>query len=84
MTWPGWSGGRGRSGSSYAWIVSDDADTNLASSREAHDRIVVAPGTREEFMGTWKMNGCFTDRRALDHCKRAETAGLLTTDSRSG
>ena len=64
---PGQLSGLELRGAGYTWIVPDDADTNLANSREAHDRIVVTLGAREDFTGKWKVDNCFTDRGISDH-----------------
>lgn len=54
-------------GGSYYWIVPDSADTNVAASVQAHDRIVVSANTQQEFLGTWSVDQVFTSGDISDH-----------------
>lgn len=40
-------------GMDYVWIVSDDADTNVAQRRCSYDRIILRTSTVEDFTGRW-------------------------------
>lgn len=64
---PSQLGGLELRGPGYTWVVPDDADTNVAAKQEAHDRIVITPGTREDFTGRWGVDNCFTDSGISDH-----------------
>ena len=54
-------------GDDYTWIVPDEADTNLASSQCAYDRIVITASTKEDFAGAWSVDQAFTDKKVSDH-----------------
>ncbi len=54
-------------GSEYNWIVSDDADTNLADSQCAYDRIIMTAHTQEDFTGFWGVDRSFSDEAISDH-----------------
>jgi len=64
---PSHLGGLEIRGSGYTWLVPDDADTNLAQDQQAHDRIVITAGVREDFTGRWNVDSCFTDSGISDH-----------------
>lgn len=54
-------------GDGYAWVVPDDADTNLASARCAYDRIVVTKDPAPNYVGTYGVDVSFVDTRISDH-----------------
>jgi endonuclease/exonuclease/phosphatase family metal-dependent hydrolase len=82
-------------GAEYSWIVPDDADTNLAASTCAYDRIVVTAATDGDYSGQWGVDQAFTDTTVSDHwpvwakfyskrdagCCRTCTAGKACGDS---
>jgi len=51
----------------YHWIVPDEADTNLASSQCAYDRIVVTASTLPNYAGKWGVDASFVDTMVSDH-----------------
>ena len=55
------------SGPQYIWIVPHNADTNLADSTCAYDRIVVTKETKQDFTGTWGVDRSFKSRKVSDH-----------------
>ncbi len=55
------------SGPGYKWIVPHDADTNLAASRCAYDRIVITEGALAEWTGKWGVEQAFDDNEVSDH-----------------
>ena len=55
------------SGSDYFWIVPHTADTNLASSQCAYDRIVATVGVEEDYAGFWDVDRAFTLGSVSDH-----------------
>lgn len=54
-------------GDSYVWVVPDDADTNLAASRCAYDRIVLTKRVTGDYTGKWEVYRPFTDKNISDH-----------------
>ncbi len=54
-------------GGNYTWVVGDDADTNLADSQCAYDRIVFTSSTSGDFAGSWGVDRKFTDKKISDH-----------------
>lgn len=54
-------------GAAYNWIVPDDADTNLASSVCAYDRIVTTAAATGDYAGQWGVDRAFTDTAVSDH-----------------
>ena len=55
------------SGPGYVWIVPHDADTNLAKSKCAYDRIVMDADGTDDYAGKWGVDRAFDDRRVSDH-----------------
>ena len=55
------------SGLDYAWLVPHSADTNLAESRCAYDRIVISKEGTEDYAGVWDVDRAFTDKRISNH-----------------
>ena len=51
----------------YTWVIPDYADTNLASSNCAYDRIVISKNTNEYFNGNWGVDNTFTNDSISDH-----------------
>lgn len=51
----------------YLWVVGDDADTNVASSVCAYDRIVLWGTAAEAFDGRWGVDVGFDDPSLSDH-----------------
>jgi endonuclease/exonuclease/phosphatase family metal-dependent hydrolase len=51
----------------YVWLVPDDADTNVAASRCAYDRIIVTDATATNLTGAWGVNDAFVDTAISDH-----------------
>lgn len=64
---PGSLDGLAIRGSTYTWIVPDDANTNLASEDCAYDRIIVTSGVIEDFTQAWGVDRAFTDKKVSDH-----------------
>ncbi|HVJ21723.1 MAG TPA: hypothetical protein VM686_40240, partial [Polyangiaceae bacterium] len=54
-------------GSDYQWLVPDDADTNVATTECAYDRIVITTSTSANAVGTWGVDRAFTDDGISDH-----------------
>ncbi|MEZ4447553.1 MAG: endonuclease/exonuclease/phosphatase family protein [Polyangiaceae bacterium] len=54
-------------GASYTWIVPDDADTNLAASACAYDRIVSTDAANGDYTGRWGVDRAFSDTAVSDH-----------------
>ena len=54
-------------GPRYSWIVPHSADTNVAASQCAYDRIVTGPETKEDYAGRWGVERAFTDNEVSDH-----------------
>ena len=54
-------------GPKYDWLVPHSADTNLAPSQCAYDRIVTSLGTKEDYTGNWGVDRVFTDEAISDH-----------------
>ena len=54
-------------GADYTWLVPDDADTNLAPSTCAYDRIVATSATRSDYAAAWGVDRAFTDEAVSDH-----------------
>lgn len=52
-------------GPEYTWVVPDSADTNLAKSSCAYDRIVTHGSVG--YAGQWGVDKAFTDKRVSDH-----------------
>ena len=71
-------------GSSYTWVIPDDADTNVNQrSQCAYDRIVLTAGANEDYAGHWGVDHAFTDAKVSDHWpvwaafrRNADTGGL--------
>jgi endonuclease/exonuclease/phosphatase family metal-dependent hydrolase len=57
----------GLAGPQYIWIVPPTADTNVANSRCAYDRIVTTSGTEQDFTGAWGVDRAFTEKKVSDH-----------------
>ena len=55
------------SGSEYVWIVPHDADTNLAKSKCAYDRIVMDVAGNEDYAEKWGVDRAFDDTGVSDH-----------------
>lgn len=53
-------------GSQYFWIVTNDTDTNVASTNCAFDRIVITQSLRQRYTETWGVNRTVT-RTTSDH-----------------
>jgi endonuclease/exonuclease/phosphatase family metal-dependent hydrolase len=51
----------------YLWLVPDTADTNLAASRCAYDRIIVTRATATNVTGAWGVDEAFVDTGISDH-----------------
>jgi len=51
----------------YMWIVPDAADTNLAMSQCAYDRIIVTSETSTNYSGEWGIDSSFTNTMVSDH-----------------
>ena len=51
----------------YTWIVPDYADTNLADSICAYDRIVISKYTNRHYNGNWGIDSTFTNDSISDH-----------------
>ncbi len=54
-------------GEDYVWVVPDSADTNVAASVCAYDRIVVTRRTISNLTGAWGVEEAFTDNGVSDH-----------------
>jgi len=54
-------------GPDYLWIVPHDADTNLAGSRCAYDRIVATAGAKNDYAGFWDVDRAFASGDVSDH-----------------
>ncbi len=54
-------------GAEYMWIVPDDADTSVADSQCAYDRIIITADTEENYTGSWGVDNSFTDDDVSDH-----------------
>ncbi len=54
-------------GPEYVWVVPDDADTNVASSTCAYDRIVLDSDLAEAWTGDWAVDSGMDDRDVSDH-----------------
>lgn len=55
-------------GSQYTWVVPDDADTNVSTTKAcAYDRVVFRNGTTEDYAGEWGVDEVFTDDKFSDH-----------------
>ncbi len=57
----------GLSGTEYIWIVPHSADTNVAGSQCAYDRIVTTWATESDFTEQWGVDQAFTDKKVSDH-----------------
>ena len=55
------------SNSPYNWIIPHSADTNVANSRCAYDRIVITSGTNEDYNKKWGVDRAFTEKKISDH-----------------
>ena len=55
------------SGPEYVWIVPHSADTSVAGSRCAYDRIVMDKDGNEDYACVWGVDWAFTDKRISDH-----------------
>ena len=51
----------------YTWIIPDYADTNLADSICAYDRIVISEHTNHYYTGNWGIDSTFTNDSISDH-----------------
>ena len=51
----------------YTWIIPDSADTNLAQSVCAYDRIVISNEINDNFTGNWGVESTFTNDSISDH-----------------
>ena len=51
----------------YTWVIPDNADTNLANSTCAYDRIVISENTNPHFTGNWGVDNTFTNNSISDH-----------------
>lgn len=54
-------------GPDYVWIVPHTADTNVAGSECAYDRIVMDTDGSENYAGVWGVDQAFSDKRVSDH-----------------
>ncbi len=54
-------------GEAYDWVVPHSADTNLAESACAYDRIVVAAPAGTDLVEDWGVDRAFEDRAISDH-----------------
>ena len=53
--------------SDHVWLVPDTADTNLAMSACAYDRIIVTSTTQTNYYGEWGVDSSFTNTMVSDH-----------------
>jgi len=53
--------------SDYVWIVPDGADTNLAMSMCAYDRVILTASTSTNYAGAWGVDASFTSTMVSDH-----------------
>jgi endonuclease/exonuclease/phosphatase family metal-dependent hydrolase len=51
----------------HKWIVPHDADTNLAASRCAYDRIVITEAAVADWTGRWGVDRAFEEKKVSDH-----------------
>jgi endonuclease/exonuclease/phosphatase family metal-dependent hydrolase len=54
-------------GEAYDWVVPHSADTNLADSTCAYDRIVVAAPEGTDLVDEWGVDRAFEGRNVSDH-----------------
>jgi len=54
-------------GSDYLWVVPDDADTNVATTQCAYDRIVVTAPSATNYAGSGGIEQTFTNTMVSDH-----------------
>lgn len=54
-------------GPAYQWIVPDDADSTVAQSVRAYDRMVITANSAENYAGQWGVDRVFEGNQVSDH-----------------